>query len=129
MSKYAQAAVVTVRKNQGKQSPDMRQEWEKTMAEYFPTQETSRKKSCPKNAFLGLCEAGLIVGIPAGSYGLKPENVNKRYAVDAVQRATGGITDKNELWKAVAGANKTHNSQMDIVLELLRANLLKTEVS
>lgn len=33
MSKYAQAAVDTVRKNHGKSSLDMRQEWDKTMME------------------------------------------------------------------------------------------------
>lgn len=33
MSKYTQAAVDTVRKNQGKSSLDMRQEWDKTMME------------------------------------------------------------------------------------------------
>lgn len=33
MAKYAQAAVDTVRNNQGKSSLDMRQEWVKTMME------------------------------------------------------------------------------------------------
>jgi len=33
MSKYAQAAVDTVRINRGKSSLDMRQEWDKTMME------------------------------------------------------------------------------------------------
>lgn len=67
MSKYALAAVETVRKNQGKSSPDMRLEWDKMMMEYYPTKKPSRDKGCPRNAFLGLSEAGLITGIPAGN--------------------------------------------------------------
>lgn len=124
MSKYAQAAVDTVKRNQKNQSPDMRLEWEKTMVEYFPAQEASRKKGCPKNAFLGLCEAGLIVDIPAGDYGLKQGNVNKGYAVKATALASNGVTHKRELWEAVAGSNKKHNHQIDIVLALMKANLL-----
>lgn len=125
MSKYAQAALDTVTENQGKKSPDMRQAWDKTMAEYFPTQEASRKKGCPKNAFLGLCEEGLIVDIPPGNYGLKSENLNKIYAVKAVGWVFEGVTDKKELWQLSGGAGKRHNSQMDIVLALAKAGLLK----
>lgn len=29
--------------------------------------ESAKVKSCPKNAFLGLCEAGLVKGIQPGS--------------------------------------------------------------
>ena len=125
MSKYAQAAVETVRKNQGKSSLDMRQEWDKTMMEYYPTKKPSREKGCPRNAFLGLSEAGLIMGIPTGDYGVKLGNVNKRYAVDAVALLQAGSEpDKKQLWAAVTDANKKPNHQMDIVLALLHEGML-----
>lgn len=125
MSKYAQAAVETVRKNQGKSSLDMRQEWDKTMMEYYPTKKPSREKGCPRNAFLGLSEAGLIMGIPTGDYGVKPGNVNNRYAVDAVALLQAGSEpDKKQLWAAVTDANKKPNHQMDIVLALLHEGML-----
>ena len=125
MSKYAQAAVETVRKNQGKSSLDMRQEWDKTMMKYYPTKKPSREKGCPRNAFLGLSEAGLIMGIPTGDYGVKPGNVNKRYAVDAVALLQAGSEpDKKQLWAAVTDANKKPNHQMDIVLALLHEGML-----
>lgn len=125
MSKYAQAAIDTVRKNQGKSSLDMRQEWDKTMMEYFPTQKPSRVKGCPRNAFLGLSEEGLIIGIPAGDYGVRKGNVNKQYAVDAVTLLKAGDEpDKKQLWAVVADAKKALNHQMDIVLALLREGML-----
>ena len=107
----------------------MRQEWEITMVEYFPTQKSSRKKSCPKNAFLGLCEEGLIADIPQGDYGVNPESLNKCYAVKAALLVFEGVIDKKMLWKTVSGDAKTHNSQIDIVLELNKAGLLKKKVS
>ncbi len=126
MSKYAQAAVDTVRRNQGKNSPDMRQEWDKTMVEYFPGKKPSREKGCPRNAFLGLSEEGRIIGIPAGNYGVRKGNVNKRYAIDATRfLQAGGKSEKNQLWAAVTDAKKTQYHQMEIVLALLREGMLK----
>jgi len=126
MTKYAQAAIETVRKNQGKASPDMRLEWEKTMMEFFPTQEASRKKGCPKNAFLGLCEDGYIIDIPKGDYGVKKGSLNKGYATKAANLALKGLTNEKELWAIVASADKRPNSQMSIVLALLNANMLRS---
>lgn len=124
MSKYAQAAVQTVRRNQNKKTPDMRSEWEISMREMFPTQEASRKKGCPKNAFLGLCEEGYVVGIPLGSYNVKAKNRNKNYAIDAAKLVSNGLIDEKMLWIAVAGPRKTSNSQVKIVLALFEAKML-----
>ncbi|MGN7083037.1 DUF6979 family protein, partial [Neisseria sp. P0001.S005] len=41
---------------------DMEQAWTEIAAS-FPIKESIRKKGCPKNAFLGLCRAGLVKGI------------------------------------------------------------------
>lgn len=93
--------------------------------EYYPIQKPSRVKGCPRNAFLGLSEEGLIIGIPAGDYGVRKGNVNKRYAVDAAALLqAGGEPDKKQLWAVVADAKKAPNHQMDIVLALLREGML-----
>ena len=88
------------------------------MNRLYPTNPTARKKSSPRGAFLGLCEEGLVRDIPAGKYSASKDN--KAYAVNAValllegaERAT--VTD---LWRSVAGPEKPHSSQMDVVLAL-----------
>jgi hypothetical protein len=40
--------------------------WESAMEKLYPTSEAARKKGCPRGAYLGLCEEGLVKGIPAG---------------------------------------------------------------
>jgi hypothetical protein len=54
---------------------------------------SNREKPCPKGAFLGLCEEGLIVGVRRGSYTRSVKN--KRYAVNAVKalRDDPGLAD------------------------------------
>jgi ATP dependent DNA ligase C terminal region len=43
------------------------------MERLYPTSPTARRKSCPRGAFLGLCEEGLVKGILPGRYSrLKP---------------------------------------------------------
>lgn len=76
-------------------------------------------KGCPRGAFLGLCEEGLIKGIPCGSY--TKSKKNKQYAIDAVEilkENLGKDLGKKELWYKITGNKKSYNSQMDIVLEL-----------
>lgn len=93
----------------------------------FAQSPSSRDKSCPRDAFLGLCEHGCVVGVAQGNYTRSVSN--KRYAVAAV-----AILKKNpelsecdrDLWKAVTrGASLTHNGQMDVVNSLFRAGHLK----
>ena len=91
---------------------------------------SSRDKACPKNAFLGLCEAGLVKGIKADSYFKKNKlNLNKKYAVTAVNilRRNESVS-KKELWLKVREelglGDKRHNSQMDVVLALWENDLI-----
>jgi hypothetical protein len=88
------------------------------MERLYPTSPTARRKSCPRGAFLGLCEEGLVKGIPAGQYTASKEN--KAYAVNAAallaeEKQTWSASG---LWRAVANPEKTHDSQMDVVLAL-----------
>ena len=86
-----------------------------------------RVKSCPKGTFLGLCEEGLVRGIPRGTYTRSEKN--KRYGVRAVQilRSHSAVAwSAAELWSAVqAGVHKEYNDQMDIVLALWNAGLIE----
>ncbi len=95
------------------------------MEKLYPTSPAARKKSSPRGAFLGLCEEGLVQGIPAGAY--KASRDDKAYAVRAVTLLTEGTEQRSTsaLWRAVTeGAGKTHNSQMDVVLALWNNDLI-----
>ncbi|MCL5129340.1 hypothetical protein [Algibacter sp. L4_22] len=91
---------------------------------------SAKIKGCPKNAFLGLCEAGLVKGIkPVSYFKRKRENLNKKYAIKAVELlALDSNLSKNELWNKVREelsiGEKEHNSQMDVVLALWNERLI-----
>ena len=57
--------------------------WERCAKNEFSNSESSANKSCPKNAFLGLCDAGKIKGISVGEY--SDSKLNKSYALSAVE--------------------------------------------
>jgi hypothetical protein len=99
--------------------------WENAMATLYPTSPSARKKGCPRGAFLGLCEEGLVKGIPAGHYTSSKDN--KDYAVRAAALLTEGKQSwsTTSLWQAVTNdPSKTHNSQMDVVLALWKNDLI-----
>jgi hypothetical protein len=104
---------------------DPRSKWLLSVKEIFPNSLSSQKKGCPRGAFLGLCEDGLVKGIPLGSYTTSRDN--KAYAIRAVQLLHSGFSPESasELWKRVMdGRRKVHNSQMDVVLALWNAGLV-----
>jgi hypothetical protein len=123
-NRYGEAALIAARQgSSGPAAPGAR--WEKALLELYPTSPTSRKKGGPRGAFLGLCEEGLVKGIPAGSYTASKDN--KAYAVQAVRLLAEGTQSwsTTALWQAVAGdPEKKHNSQMDIVLALWKNGLI-----
>jgi hypothetical protein len=93
------------------------QAWESAIAE-FTESHSSRMKSCPKHAFLGLCQAGVIAGIPSGMYGARGDNKNGRYALQAwrlLQSEPKLSADKTALW-ARLDAPTNENNQMDVVV-------------
>jgi hypothetical protein len=99
--------------------------WDNAMQKLYPTSPTARKKGRPRGAFLGLCEEGLVKGIPAGRYSATKDN--KTYAVQAVALLIEGKQSwsVSGLWRAVANdPEKVHDSQMDIVMALWKNNLI-----
>lgn len=118
MSKYGYLAIRAAKAARNGVSPV--QAWKDAAKEVFPDSASSREKGCPKSAFLGLAEEGLLRDILVGNYTRSKDN--KRYALDAVSviRANFNIThDAKELWQTVInGEDKAHNYQMDVVLAL-----------
>lgn len=120
MSKYGEVArLAASAARQGTEAPKA---WDEAAKVMFPDQSASREKGCPRGAFLGLAEEGLIVGVCSGQY--TRSRFNKRYAIKGVDmlRQSPRLADKpSELWRHVMsteGGNKTHNNQMDVVTAL-----------
>lgn len=123
-NRYGEAALMASRQcNISRLTP--LESWENAMHKLYPTSISARKKGAPRGAFLGLCEAGLVRGIPSGSYSSSKDNK------DCAVRAAGLLLQGNrtwsisELWAAVANEpGKQHNSQLDVVLALWKNNLI-----
>ncbi len=101
--------------------------WKTATKRQFPTQKSAREKGCPRAAYLGLCEEGIVSGVARGNY--TRSVLNKQYALEAVQLLCSDpslASDKNRLWKkTLKGEDKTENDQMDVVLTLWRNHLIK----
>ncbi len=85
-----------------------------------------QKKGCPKNAFLGLAESGLIKNVPA-KFSHQPQSRNAQYAIKAVKLLKQEpclAENKKRLWNAAIEAPKEHNGQMDVVLALWNKGLI-----
>jgi len=123
-NKYGEAALMVARQGTSANiSPADR--WESAMEKLYPTSASARKKPCPRGAFLGLCEEGLVKGIPAGRYTTSKDD--KAYAVRAAQLLREGTQgwSTSSLWREVTDdPAKTHNSQMDVVMALWKNGLI-----
>ena len=107
--------------------------WKVAAKFVFPQSVASQEKGCPRSAFLGLCAAGIVRGVPAGDYGKSGTGPNAQYALAAAEivRSTKNVVllDKDFLWKQVlsivgAEAGKVQNHQMEVVLRLAAKGLL-----
>jgi hypothetical protein len=123
-NRYGEAALIASQKcSSGTIHPVA--SWEAAMNQLYPTSPVARKKSAPRGAFLGLCEEGLVKGIPPGHYTAPRDH--KDYAVRAARLLLEGSRkwSRSELWQAVTDdPEKTENHQMDIVLALWKHDLI-----
>jgi hypothetical protein len=96
MGVYGESAVRAVELIRTGECPDPPAAWERAAEEVCCSASTAAKTG-PRCAFLGLCEEGLVAGVPAGTY--TTSILNKQYALDAVvylreaeekRRAKGG---------------------------------------
>jgi hypothetical protein len=125
--KYGLVALNAVNRLNSSQEKDPCSAWDEAAVVVFPTQISSRKKSCPRTAFLGLCEEGKVKGVKSGNY--TRSKANKSYANDAAEllQRSPKLTTK-ELWgKVISNAEpKVHNSQMNVVIALFHEGYLFT---
>ena len=130
MGKYGEAAEIATKLLISNKVSSPVDAWELAVTEVFPNSESSRKKGCPRNTFLGMCEEGLVIGAKSGSYTRSKKN--KGYALKALSLLTTNIdfiSDKNSLWKLVIeGQNKRQNSQMDIVVTMWEKGLINLKM-
>jgi hypothetical protein len=123
-NRYGEAAILAARQGaSGGINPEA--QWESAMEKLYPTSPTARRKGGPRGAFLGLCEEGLVKGIPAGHYSATRDH--KNYAVRAVALLTDATQSLSvsALWRAVTqDPEKPHGGQMDIVMALWKNDLI-----
>ena len=125
MTQFSEVAIQVVKKFQCTNFRlDPTTEWD-AIANKIIQSQSSIEKGCPKDAFLGLCDAGSVIGIPSGNYTKSIEN--KRYAIQAVVllRKDPSLSSSSGqlLWEKVMSSlnlntTKAHNGQMNIVLDL-----------
>ena len=122
-NKYGQIAVKAVEYYKKLNCPI--EAWEKAAKQLFDTQ-SSQEKNCPKSTFLGLCEEGLINGIPIGDY--TSSKKNKDYATKAIyflKNSSKTFVTPMALWNDGLKKDIRHNSQMDVVIALWENQLIK----
>ena len=122
MNKYGQTALKAAQNY--KSSYSITEIYARAAKEIFDTK-SSQEKGCPKGTFLGLCEEGLVKGIPRGNYTKSVKN--KEYALQAIEIlkwADNKTYTPKELWAELNLGDKRSNSQMDVVLALWDAGLI-----
>ena len=113
--------------------------WNNFAEEIFGEGTNGANKNCPRSAYLGLCEDGLVVGVPSGDYvkEQKGKKLNKSYATQAVRMLFNNPLLENdnpdELWskvmEAIGGNPENHDNQMNVVLALWHESMIvKTDV-
>ncbi len=122
-NRYGEAALMAVRMETYGKALTPEERWRDAVMKLYPTSPISQKKGAPRNAFLGLCEGGLVKGIAANE---GRHHLDKEIAVKAVALLRSGTHKTvSQLW---AGVNddetKAHNSQMDVVLALWKNGLI-----
>jgi len=127
MAKYGDAAVYATKLYLSGNANLPDDAWTEAVKMIFPDSPSSQKKGCPKGAYLGLCEEGLVKGVPPINYTRSKKN--KGYAVEAVRllKCEPDLAkDENLLWFMVMkGEEKAHNSQMDVVITLWNHGLIE----
>jgi len=125
-NKYGLAAVDAVHSILRREFIDPRDAWDAALVRYYESSSSSFKKGCPRNAFLGLCEEGMVKGVKAGDY--TDSKDNKAYALKAIeliQKESSLVNDISYLWDGATGDKSlVHNSQMNVVVELYEHGLI-----
>jgi hypothetical protein len=129
INEYGDVAVRAVAKVRSGTVASPAAAWDQAAREIFAGRVLRQKKGPPRGAFLGLCDEGLVLGVPAGTYTRSIDN--KAYALRAVELIRSvpelAVQGRRALWNRVEAKAGSHNSQMDVVLALHQNGLLKTQ--
>lgn len=135
LSKFGRNAVGAVlRAKEGNLSP--KDAWNLEAAETFREAPASRVKGCPREAFLGLCDAGMVRGVSVKQEEGTRRRPNRDYARTAARMLSTepgiALLPKTEIWRRVLAelelpTGKKHNSQIDVVLALWKEGLLEVD--
>ena len=126
-NRYGEAALMAVRMETYGKALTPADRWEDAVRKLYPTTPIGQKKSAPRAAFVGLCEAGLVKGIAAGASPMSTsESRSKGFALAAVVLLKAGShTTVSQLWSGVTeGLEVQHGAQMDVVLALWKNGLI-----
>jgi hypothetical protein len=125
MGMYGRAAIRAAQMLKTGVPSDPEKAWDRAVARETQSSE-SRRKSCPRGAFLELCAAGAIPGCRA-----RPSlhrSSNGEYAVqilEALRTDKELVSDKGRLWDVAAGRGKEENGQVDVVVSLWTSGLIR----
>jgi hypothetical protein len=118
MGMYGRAAINAARMLSGGVPSDPEKAWDRAIARETKSSE-SRRKSCPRGAFLELCVAGVIAGCQARPSLLRSSN--GEYAIEILKAIRANeelLSDRERLWRVAAGRDKRENGQVDVVVSL-----------
>lgn len=125
-NRYGLAAVDAVKLIEKDKAITPREAWDKALANYYAITAAAFAKGCPREAFLGLCEEGMIRGVHSEDYTSSIDN--KNYAIKAVKmiKEDHSLTNNlSRLWKLVTFPKDIkQNSQMSVVVELWKNGLI-----
>ena len=123
---YGRAAITAAQTLEKGTSSNPESAWKRAIAQETKSSE-SRRKGCPRGAFLELCNAGVIRGCEGRPSILRGSNAE--YAVrmlEAIRADESVLGDKEKLWRlAVGKGKKKENGQLDVVDSLWREGLIR----
>jgi len=121
MSKFGDVAIEATLLLTAAKATDPRDAWDSAAKARL-----GYSKHCPRNAYIGLCEEGVVKGVQPGRW--LTSDVNKSYAVKAVQALwddPAWLKKKTLLWRKVSGpSDKAPNGQLDVVFGLWEKDLI-----
>src|SRR5688500_16432028 len=88
MGRYGKVAVRAARSAANTSNRSYRNAWLQEVTAEFPDSVHAQNKACPRGAFVGLCEVGMVFGVPGTPAG-RPSSINGVYAVEAVRLLRG----------------------------------------
>jgi hypothetical protein len=128
MGKFGEVAVKATCLLISKEVSDPPEAWDSAARTLLSYSTSMMRKHCPRSAYLGLCEEGLVKGARKEHWTDSVDN--KRYAVDAVRylRKSPSWIDKPKtcLWREVTQPRTIrHNDQIDVVFGLWEKDLIE----